>query len=187
MAKEKLSKETWLAAGFQSLAENGPASVQINLLAQKLGATKGSFYWHFKDIADYKSDMLALWRTKVASDVIADINAQNTPEQQLDALFENAARSAPEDYGGRKIEPAMRAWALADDDVAQALAELDALRLSFLKGLMDARGLDGAVLSELIYGAYIGLDDLQSKDRANSTKALAALRQMILTTGLEKS
>jgi hypothetical protein len=49
---------------------------------------------------------------------------------------------------------------------------------------MDARGLDGTILSELVYGAYIGLDDLQSKNRANSTKALAALRQMILTIPL---
>lgn len=183
MANEKLSKEAWLAAGFQSLAENGPASVQINLLAKKLGATKGSFYWHFKDIAEYKSDMLALWRTKVATEVIDDVVAQKTPDRQLDALFENATRPAPEEYGGRKIEPAMRAWALADNDVGEALAELDALRLSFLKSLLDARGLDGTVLSELIYGAYIGLDDLQSKDRANSTHALAALRQLLLTTG----
>ena len=183
MTKEKLTKETWLAAGFQSLAENGPTSIQINLLAKKLGATKGSFYWHFKDMADYKAGMLTLWRSKAATDVIETINAETTPEQQLDALFSTTSQPAPDDYGGRKIEPAMRAWALADDDVRDALAELDGLRLSFLKSLMDARGLDGTVFSELIYGAYIGLEDLQSKDRANSAKALAALKQMILAAG----
>ena len=181
MAKEKLSKETWLAAGFRSLADSGPSAVQIKSLSQKLGATKGSFYWHFKDLSEYKSAMLELWQTKVASDVIEDITAQQTSAEQLDALFANATRPAPQEYGGQKIESAMRAWALSDQDVGAALAELDALRLSFLKGLLDDRGLDGQVLSELIYGAYIGLDDLQSKGRANSINALAALKLMILT------
>lgn len=180
MAKEKLSKDTWLAAGFLSLADSGPTSVQINLLSQKLGATKGSFYWHFKDISEYKSAMLELWRTKVASDVIDNINAQQTLEQQLDALFADATRPAPEEYGGKKIEPAMRAWALSDQDVGKALADLDTLRLLFLKSLLDGWGLDGKVLSELIYGAYIGLDDLQSKGRTNSGGALTALKKMIL-------
>lgn len=179
MSKEKLSKETWLAAGFRSLADNGPAAIQINSLAQKLGATKGSFYWHFKDISEFKTAMLELWRTKVASDVIKDVAAQPTPEKQLDALFANAARPAPEDYGGYKLEPAMRAWALADDDVGAALAELDRVRLAFLRTLLDDHGLDGKLLSELIYGAYIGLDDLQSKGRANSFDALDALKRMI--------
>jgi AcrR family transcriptional regulator len=182
MAKEKLSKDAWLAAGFRSLAERGPSAVQINLLAKAVGATKGSFYWHFKDITEYKTAMLELWRTKVASEVIDDIAAQTTPEERLDALFSNATRPAPGDFGGQKIETAMRAWALSDAQVAAALAELDALRLAFLETLLDDQGMDGAVLSELIYGAYIGLDDLQSKGRANNVTALAALKTMILQT-----
>ena len=180
MGKEKLSKDAWLAAGFKSLAERGPSAVQINVLAKALGATKGSFYWHFKDISEYKAAMLMLWRSKVASEIIEDISAQQSPEEQMDALFANAARPAPEDYGGHKIEPAMRAWALSDTDVAIALAELDTLRLSFLKSFLDGQGFDGDTLSELIYGAYIGLDDLQSKGRASNVKALDALKALIL-------
>jgi AcrR family transcriptional regulator len=182
MTKEKLSKETWLAAGFRSLAESGPSAIRINALAKILGATKGSFYWHFKDISVFKADMLALWVIKVASDVIEDITTQQTPEDQLDTLFANATRAAPDEFGGRKIETAMRAWALADGDVAEALAELDRQRLSFLKSLLDDLGLDGSVLSVLIYGAYIGLDDLQAKGRVNNEAAHVALRSMILAT-----
>lgn len=182
MEKEKRSKETWLAAGFRSLAENGPSAIRINALAKALGATKGSFYWHFKDISAFKADMLALWVTKVAGDVIEDITTQQTSEDQLDALFVNATRAAPDEFGGRTIETAMRAWALSDNDVAEALAELDKQRLSFLKSLLDQLGLDGSVLSELIYGAYIGLDDLHSKGRADNIAAHAALKSMILAT-----
>jgi AcrR family transcriptional regulator len=183
MVKEKLSKDAWLAAGFRSLADSGPSAVQIKSLSQKLGTTKGSFYWHFKDLSEYKSAMLGLWRTKVANDVIDDITAQQTPAEQLEAVFANATRPAPEEYGGQKIETAMRAWALADPDVEIALAELDAVRLSFLKTLLDDQGLDGKVLSELIYGAYIGWDDLNSKGRVDSANALTVLKSMILAAG----
>lgn len=186
MAQEKLSRDAWLAAGFRSLAKDGPKAVQINHLAKELGATKGSFYWHFKDIGDYKGAMLALWLTKVASEVVDDITAQSTPEAKLEALFSNATRPPPPDYGGRKIEPAMRAWALTDEDVAAALAELDALRLGFLKALFDDLGLEGKVLSELAYGAYIGLDDLQSKERIDSTNAFALLKSIVFAMSERK-
>jgi len=171
MTKEKLSKDVWLAAGFRSLAQSGPSAVQINKLSAMLGATKGSFYWHFTDISEYKAAMLDLWRTKVASEVIEDISRQSTDEGQLEALFTHATRAAPDDFGGRKIEPAMRAWALSDEDVASALEALDAMRLSYLCSLLDRLGLDGKALSELVYGAYIGLDDLQSKGQIDGTDA----------------
>lgn len=179
MAKAQRTKETWLAAGFKSLAEQGPQALKINLLAQNLGATKGSFYWHFRDLPEYKTTMLQLWQTKGASEVIAKVTAENTPESQLNSFFENASRAAPDDYGGQKIETAMRAWALADAEVATALAEVDKLRLGFLTTLLDAQGLDGSKLSALVYGAYIGLEDLQSKGHTPATAGLSALKPMI--------
>lgn len=96
------------------------------------------------------------------------------------AGFENAIRPAPEDYGGQKVEPAMRAWALSDDSVAKALEGLDKQRLSFLKTLLDDLGLDGGALCELVYATYIGLDDLQSKGRVNISDALNELKSVIL-------
>lgn len=181
MSKEKLSKDMWVAAGFKALAERGPSALQINLLARELGTTKGSFYWHFKDLADYKAAMLQLWRVKVAAEVIEEVSAQQTPKDRLDALFENARRPAPDDYGGQKIEPAMRAWALSDPDVSAALQKLDELRLSFLETLLKELGLDAKPLAGVLYAAYIGLDDLQSRGRADIGQSLAVLRDMVIS------
>jgi AcrR family transcriptional regulator len=182
MSKKRLSKEAWIAAGFKSLANNGPASLQINLLAKSLDMTKGSFYWHFKDLAEYKAAMLDLWQVKVAREIIEEVMAEASPERRLDVLFENATRPAPEDYGGQKIEPAMRAWALSDDNVGKALKGIDMQRLAFLKVVLDDLGLNGGVLSELVYASYIGLDDLQSKGRVTMGDALSELKSLIITS-----
>ncbi|MFN3661424.1 TetR family transcriptional regulator [Yoonia sp.] len=48
--------EDWLMAGFRALASHGPSALRAAALARDLGTTKGSFYWHFKDLPDYLSN-----------------------------------------------------------------------------------------------------------------------------------
>ena len=38
-----------LAAAFRALARGGVDSIAVEPIAAELGATKGSFYWHFKN------------------------------------------------------------------------------------------------------------------------------------------
>lgn len=179
MSKSRLSKEDWLAAGFRALATRGAGGVQINILCSDLGATKGSFYWHFKDLNAYKKAMLELWITKGALDIIADLQKRGSARARLDALLDAAARPAPEGFGGRAIEPAIRAWALSDDMVAGYVARIDAARLGFVTELLTEAGLNRPGLSELIYGAYIGLDDLAARGRGDMADAMGALRALL--------
>ena len=181
MKNEKLSREAWVAAGFLSLAEAGPASLKINLLAKRVGATKGSFYWHFKDLKTYKEAMLELWISKVATEVFDEVKMAETKDAKIDILLSNAARPAPEEYGGRKIEPAMRAWSLSDPDVSQALSNLDLLRITFTAEVLKALGIEDEALVHLVYAAYIGLDDLSSKGKADIGLSLNALKKLILS------
>ena len=162
------------------MADDGPASLQINLLAKKVGATKGSFYWHFKDILEFKQAMLELWEAKAASDVIEEVQSAPSAEERLHLLVVQAAQVAPEEYGGRKIEPAMRAWALSDPKVSSALAQIDDTRMTFIKQVLEGLGLESPALAQLFYGAYIGLNDLNAKDKADMESGLLELKNLIL-------
>lgn len=179
MTKTRLSKEDWLAAGFRALTEHGPAGLQINLLCKALGTTKGSFYWHFKDLAAYKSEMLTLWQSKVATEIIASVEAAPTAQARLDMLLSEAARPAPEAFGGRRIEASMRAWALSDAAVSAQLACIDAARLAALRQVLTDAGHGTPGLAELVYGTYIGLDDLTARGRGRLEPALDALRGLL--------
>lgn len=185
MSKTRLSKEDWLAAGFRALATRGPSGVQINILCSALGTTKGSFYWHFKDLNAYKKAMLELWITKGALEIIDELQKLDTARARLDALLVAAARPAPEGFGGRRIEPAIRAWALSDDMVAGYLERIDAARLGFVADTLTEAGLTRPGLAELIYGAYIGLDDLAARGREDMGDAFAALSGLLEAISLE--
>ena len=39
--------DDWASEALEQIAEQGVASVAVELLARRLGVTKGSFYWHF--------------------------------------------------------------------------------------------------------------------------------------------
>lgn len=175
MDKKRLSPDDWIAAGFRALASDGPAALRAEALARALGTTKGSFYWHFSDLAAFKAAMLDLWRTKVATEIIGEVMDQPAGWPRIDTLIDNAARPAPDAYGGRGIESAIRAWALADTDVAEGVAQVDALRVQFLHDLLSQVGHSDPALAQAVYAAYIGLDDLASKGRGDIALALRAM------------
>ena len=53
--------DEWLQAGFALLAEDGFTALKIDTLSTRLGMTKGSFYWHFADMAAYKAALVSAW------------------------------------------------------------------------------------------------------------------------------
>jgi AcrR family transcriptional regulator len=179
-SKKRLTPEDWLAAGFRQLATQGPAQLKAEVLARALGTTKGSFYWHFADLAAYKDALLQMWRDKVATETIAEVLKEPTSKLRLQALGREAERPAPDIYGGRQIDPAMRAWALTDPKVMVALKQIDRQRLDFLKTLLDDIGIDGTTVGTLIYAAYLGLDDLAAKHGTGMDGAMQGLVAMVL-------
>ena len=43
------ASQDWVAAGLAELAKGGVDSVRVEVLAERLGVTKGGFYRRFKD------------------------------------------------------------------------------------------------------------------------------------------
>ena len=61
--KIKLTAHDWLDIALQALAENGVTAVAVEPLAKKLGVTKGSFYWHFKNRNTLFNELLEFWES----------------------------------------------------------------------------------------------------------------------------
>src|ERR1700760_4278160 len=64
----RLSADDWLQAGYTLLAEEGVRALKIERLCQQVGATRGSFYWHFEDIAGYRVALVASWNSFLEKD-----------------------------------------------------------------------------------------------------------------------
>ena len=139
-SKPRLSADDWLRAGFRALVETGPDTLKAEPLARALGTTKGSFYWHFKNISDFHARLLAHWKAASLASLARASEAAHTPTERLHRLAEI---TAPEDlaHGGGALEPALRAWARSNHSVADSVAEIDRARMDYTGTVLSALGL----------------------------------------------
>lgn len=177
--KERLSVESWLLAGFRALARSGPQALKAEPLARELGTTKGSFYWHFKDVPSFQAQMLDLWETRAVDDITRFLDDEADPVRKLYKLGEISTSTDPE-HGGDAVEPAIRAWAQSDHTVANAVSRVDQKRLDYLNGILAELDLSNPDFARLIYGAYIGMGTLSAKDGEDNTDAMSTLMAALL-------
>lgn len=127
----RLTRDDWLDAAFRAVVEGGFDSVRVLVLADALGVTRGSFYWHFADHAELVSALLARWRARevAANEAMA---AASSPDARADLehLLENALAHAGADLENMRFELALRGRGRRDPAVATMLAEVDAQRMA---------------------------------------------------------
>jgi AcrR family transcriptional regulator len=58
--KKRLRRNDWLKAALR-LSEKGIDAVKVKPLAEDMGVTTGSFYWHFKDRRELLESLLSYW------------------------------------------------------------------------------------------------------------------------------
>jgi AcrR family transcriptional regulator len=129
--------------------------VAVEPLAVRLGATKGSFYWHFRSRDELIAAALQLWRQASTTAVIERLEAAAVPpEERLRQLITHV------------FAPPARTSAdlalLADADhplVAPALADVTEQRLGYITTLFRQLGFPPARARRralLAYSAYLG-------------------------------
>ena len=86
--KNSLEPEDWIKGGFRALASGGEQAIRIEAIAREMKVSKGSFYWHFKNLATLKKDMLEHWAKLATFDIIADLSGPEiSPTKQLKLII----------------------------------------------------------------------------------------------------
>jgi AcrR family transcriptional regulator len=148
--------QDWVEAGFDALAEGGIDRVRIEVLAERLGVTKGGFYRRFRDRPALLAAMLERWMEgRVAAIRQQTELAGATPRERLRAIVDLFA-SRP-NARGMAIEVAVRQWAQADAAAAGAVARVDAIRLDRVARLYEMLGIasEAAEARALMFYAFI--------------------------------
>ena len=176
MPKPRKSAEDWIKAGFRALATNGPEAIRVEPIARSLGTTKGSFYWHFKDLDALRGAMITYWRAQATEVIITHLETLPQKER-LTALFQIASHT-PEDVGGPAVEIALRNWAQSYPPMRDALTQIDAQRLTFLEATLENQ-----TYARLIYAAHLGQQalGLPPKTAAKDLQALSSSFQKYST------
>lgn len=183
-AKARLTRADWVLAGFQALLERGPDAVRVEPIARALGATKGSFYWHFKDLRALHAAMLDGWERLAATQVTTAVRQSDLPPREQVFLLADRVSTLPEvEVGGQAIEPAIRDWGRVDPLARDVLARADRKRLEDLRGFLGDAGLGEAAAEQgatLFYAALIGLEALRATTGTPMRPALRAVAEGIL-------
>lgn len=132
-AGNRLGLDDWIRAGYEIVAEEGLVALKIDRLCDRLGVTKGSFYWHFDGMPSYRAALVASWGTLRDDDrTTVDELDRMAPRERLSAMM--SALVNPRHW---TLERAMREWARSDEAVAQSVRAADrrllrAVRQAFL-------------------------------------------------------
>ena len=151
----RLSVDDWVAAALELLAEEGPGGVKIDRLCVRLGVTKGSFYWHFTDLASFLTAVADRWgETRDARQATFARLEELEPRERLARMIEEF--SDPTDWA---LERAVREWARNDAAVAERVAASDrwvfrAVRKVFLDLGFDAA--DADIRAKTLFFAGVG-------------------------------
>ena len=143
MARARHTPQTWIDAGLKSLTRIGPDGLRAETLARELGTTKGSFYWHFKDVPAFQSAALRHWSETTKARYAAALQSGETSAQQLRTLGQVKPRApdlavrawAVHDPGARRVVAKLDKWVLAE--ISARLTQLDATHPDF-PGLIHA-------------------------------------------------
>ena len=131
-----LDADVWADAALAALAVGGIESVRVAVLAEALGVTKGSFYWHFKARDALLAKMLERWRRRATLGLIERLDAAGAgAEDRLRKLLRLPIKGKKSAFGAQ-VELAIRLWARSDARAAAALAEVDEIRLSYIAKLL---------------------------------------------------
>ncbi len=169
MKNSRLGPKDWIKAGFRALCNGGVGAIRIEAIAREIGTTKGSFYWHFKDLSDFKSSMLEYYSQQGTEAVIQSLENIINPEMALLTLIKTAAAPPPDEIGGQFAEVAIREWARWDDVAREKISEIDEKRTDYLVKNLSQLGFneaDAKARANIMYSAYVGFISL----RATGTK-----------------
>ena len=175
---DQLSVKDWLDQGLKALAKSGFTALKAEPLAKALGVSRGSFYWHFADIAAFHAAILEHWREVAAEQIIANVEAASKDENPLRVLLRRV-------FGEKlMLEKAVRSWATVDPTARAAVQAIDRRRLSYVESLLTQSGLPAEVASaraQILYWTFFGfaLSD-QSLPKAKQQAVLDELLRMAL-------
>lgn len=169
--------QDWLGAAMGALAEGGISAVRVEVLAQRLGVTKGGFYRRYRDRRALLDKMLEIWVEGRTAAIRGQtrLAAGESPAARLRALILFfAERLNPQALA---VELAIRQWARSDAAAARAAAEVDEARLAHVATLYEQSGFapaDARARAVIFYAFIFGRELLFSDCGAVDRDAMAA-------------
>ncbi|MEG3153641.1 TetR/AcrR family transcriptional regulator [Sphingomonas sp. RB1R13] len=168
-------------AALKMLIEGGVASLQINALAQRLGVTRGGFYWRFRNRQDLLNHLLDHWESTNSRNFLVALERSGTPKERyrrLVRLFIDEKDFNP------ALDGAVRQWGSIDQAVRARVRENDEQRIAALQKLFLEAGQEtdeAMIRARIVYFHQVGYYTLGLEETRARRLTLIPLYDRILT------
>jgi AcrR family transcriptional regulator len=103
-----------------------------------MGVTKGSFYWHFKNRADFILNLVEYWSTQYTSSIANELNSITDPAKRLLILMTSLTEGNHARY-----DVAMLNWGQHEPSAQTKLQEVFDFRVAFIREIFSEIGFSG--------------------------------------------
>jgi AcrR family transcriptional regulator len=183
----KATRDDWVDLALAALAVDGVEHVTVLALSERLGVSRSSFYWYFKNRDELLDALLDRWDKLNTRSIVAQTEE---PAASVNEAVCNVFRCwvNPLIFSPR-LDFAVREWARRSAHVRKALDRSDRLRTEALKALFVRFGYedeDAFVRARVLYYMQIGYYALDLKEATEARLKLAP-RYLKAFTGVDPS
>lgn len=167
-AQIKATREEWLSAAQDLLVSHGVEGVKVLALSHRLGVSRSSFYWYYKDRDDLLAELLDDWENQNTATIEEYCaRAEKTITGALCNFFRCFVNPRLFNQG---LDFAVRAWAKQDTAVRGRIDAADSRRLTAVEGMFLRHGYsaqDADIRARILYFQQLGyhaLDQVEDMD-----------------------
>ena len=161
----KVTRQDWLNMARDVLVTEGVGEVKILGLAHRMGVSRSSFYWYFKDRQDLLNALLDEWQsTNTAALVRAAGKDASTITQAVGNVFIGFLDARAFNTA---LDFAVRDWARRASAVKQVLDASDSRRIEALAAMFARFGyepLEAQTRARVLYYMQIGYNDADLRE-----------------------
>ena len=137
--KDRLSREDWLDEALNVLATEGNRLLTVETLCNRLGVSRGSFYWHFKSKDEFLSSIVDHWIGQSTMRITKELSSVELSAR--DRLLKLIEFIQQDEYC--KHELPIRLWAIKQPDTLDSIESMDRKRYEFVRALFEEIGFTG--------------------------------------------
>lgn len=157
-ASPRQTSEAYFEAAFEILGESGAEAVTVANLCDRLGVTKGSFYYHFLHMSEFIEVFVEYWERSFVEAISAH-SAEPDPLRRMSEILTTISRLSHE------AEAALRAWGHSNDVIGAAQRRMDQLGEKLVRSVVGEFIADEAEVSLVAHQATALAIGLQHRPR----------------------
>ena len=162
--RKQLQRFDWLQRALEIFVAEGIDAVRITRLADDLGVTRGSFYWHFANRGDLIDALVRFWQDKNTAAIEQLVVQARSLADGIFRYFETCLDAQRFDA---RLDLAIREWARRSTRIRELLDREDSARVEALRQFFTRFEYpmpEALIRARVLYYSQIGFYALETRE-----------------------